>query len=181
MFRFELDDKLVNSLLRKVPEQLEYREGVILGKFKLPLGAVTVAMIPACSSSHVTVAIPFSHIKGDITGGFFLSKIVSAFWGTVSKKVESKLYPKLRQLGLPRETVELRKEKVKGEMVGKVIVSLRAVNRWLAQKEPKLRPSIQGMEFQSTGVTVIGELGDQGEPGSSSKKTSAKPTAPDYS
>ena len=74
-FKFQGDAKLVNSLLRRVPNQkLEYRHGCIIGEVKLPLGAVNAVVIPSFSGSHVVLAIPFNEIKGDITGGRSLSK-----------------------------------------------------------------------------------------------------------
>ena len=158
-FSFHVDDSLVNKLLRKVPNQrLEYRHGCILGTATLPVGAVNAIVIPSFSGSHVVLAIPFKEIKGNITGKFFLSKLISTFWGTISKQVEKAALPALQKHGLGREALTIEKVKEAGGDVGKIKLSVRAVNRWLEGQHPRLSPKLTGITFSPGGVEVTGEL-----------------------
>lgn len=158
-FKFQGDAKLVNSLLRRVPNQkLEYRHGCIIGEVKLPLGAVNAVVIPSFSGSHVVLAIPFNEIKGDITGKFFLSKLISAFWGTISKQVEKAAFPVLQKYGMDRDSLVIEKVKDSGGDVGKIKISVRAINRWLEAQHPRLSPNLTDLTFSIEGVEVKGNL-----------------------
>jgi hypothetical protein len=159
VFRVQIDTQLVNSALRSVPDQqFEYRHGCILGKVKLPIGAVSVVVVPSFNGSHLVFSIPFKEIKGDITGKFFLSKLVSTFWGTICKQLDAIVVPKLQKYGLPRDTLSHEKVKDRAGDVGKVKISARAVNQWLAGKHPRLRTSVTGINFTPEGLEVEGEV-----------------------
>lgn len=165
MFQVELDAQLINGFLTQVPGQrIDYRQGCFIGKFKLPLGALTAVIIPSCNGSQLLFAIPFSAIKGDITGKFLLSKLVKAFWGMISKKVEAAVAPQLRKVGLPPHTVKVEKAREKGGDVGRIVISLLAVNKWLGQKHPSLKVSLSDFNFTPEGVAVSGELASKGAP-----------------
>ena len=158
-FRLQADAKLMNSLLKRIPnQQLEYRHGCILGVVKLPLGAVSAVVIPSFSGSHVVLAIPSKEIKGDITGKFFLSKLLSAFWGTISKQVEKAALPVLQKYGIERDSLIIEKAKEAGGEVGKIKLSIRAINRWLEAQHPRLSPNLTDLTFSIEGVEVKGNL-----------------------
>lgn len=159
MVSIELDTPLINTLLQRVPDQqIEFRQGCLLGRFKLPLGAITAVIIPSCDGSHLVFSIPFSVIKGDITGKFLLSKLIKAFWGMISKKVEAMAAPELRKLGLPPTTIKVEKGKDKNGDVGRIVVSLNAVNAWLAEKPGRLTVRVADMAFSPDGARVMAEL-----------------------
>ena len=159
MFRIHLDDQLINSALRRVEgQQLEFRHGCILGKLKLPIGAVSVVVIPSFNGRELVLAVPFKEIRGDITGKFFLSKLVGTFWGTICNKIDAALIPKLQQAGLPRQTISHEKVKDRKGDIGKIKVSMHCVNSWLAGKHPTLTPSIENIAFSPEGAEIQGEL-----------------------
>lgn len=159
MFAVELDTQLINTFLQRVPDQkLEYREACLLGKFKLPLGALTAVIIPSCDGSHLVLSIPFSVIKGDITGKFLLSKLVKAFWGMISKKVEAMAAVELRKHGLPSSTVKVEKGTDKNGDVGRIVVSLGTINAWLAEKPGRLTVRLVDITFSKTGIKLSGDL-----------------------
>lgn len=158
-FKFQVDAKLVNTLLKRIPnQQLEYRHGCILGAAKLPLGSVNAVVIPSFNGSHVVLMIPFKEIKGDITGKFFLSKLISAFWGTISKQVEKAAYPILQKHGLGSEALIIEKVKESGGDVGKIKLSVKAINRWLEAQHPRLSASLTDLNFSTEGVELKGDL-----------------------
>ena len=158
-FKFQIDERLVNSLLGRIPNQeLQYRHGCFLGATKLPVGAVNAVVIPSFSGSHIVLAVPFKEIKGNITGKFFLSKFVSTFWGTISKQVEKMAWPVLQKNGLGRESLTIEKVKESGGDVGKIKLSVKAVNRWLEGQHPGLSPRLTDITFAPDGVEVTGEL-----------------------
>lgn len=161
MFRISLDSDLINTGLHKVPDpKLEFKHGCILGRINVPLGnaAVNMVAIPSFNGQYLVVSIPFSEVKGNITGKFFLSKLMSVFWGTISKQVEKMLVPRLQKIGLPRETVSIEKIKDKSGDVGKIKISMRCVNRWLAGKHPSLTPTITEISFSAEGMELVGDL-----------------------
>jgi hypothetical protein len=158
-FSFHIDESLVNTLLRRIPDQeLLYRHGCFLGATKLPVGAVNAVVIPSFSGSHVVLAVPFKEIKGNITGKFFLSKLVSTFWGTISKQVEKMALPILQRNGLSRDALLIEKVKGSGGDVGKIKLSVRAINTWLERQHPGLSPKLTGITFAPDGVELTGEL-----------------------
>jgi hypothetical protein len=158
-FTFHIDERLVNTLLKRIPDQkLAYRHGCLVGAAKLPLGAVNAIVIPSYSGSHIVLAVPFKEIKGDITGKFFLSKLVSTFWGTISKQVEKMALPVLQKNGLGRDSLTIEKVKDRGGDVGKIKLSVKAINRWLERQHPGLSPRLTGITFSPGGVEVTGEL-----------------------
>ncbi|MFA5506420.1 MAG: hypothetical protein WC314_20225 [Vulcanimicrobiota bacterium] len=158
-FKVQVDEKLLNSILKQIPEQkLEYRHGCFLGAAKLPVGAVKAVVIPSFNGSYVVFAVPFKEIKGDLTGKFFLSKLISVFWGTISKQAEKVALPVLRKYGMGADTLVIEKVKEAGGEVGKIKVSVNAINRWLEAQHPRLSPNLTGLIFSSEGVEVVGDL-----------------------
>lgn len=161
MFRITFDHVLINSVLKKVGDpKLEYRQGCILGQINVPLGsaAVNMVIIPTFNPRHLVFLIPFKEIKGSVTGKLFLSKLVGVFWGTISKEVEKRLVPLLRKAGLPTDTVSLEKSKDPSGDVGKIIISMPCVHRWLAGKHPTLAVKVVDMVFNSQGVEIVGDV-----------------------
>lgn len=159
MFRVHLDTQMITSGLGRIEgQQLEFRHGCILGKLKLPIGAVSIVVIPSFNGRDVVLAIPFKEIRGDITGKFFLSKLIGTFWGTICKKIDATLVPKLQAAGLPRDTISHEKAKDRNGDVGKIKVSMRAINGWLSGKHPRLTPLVQNVVFSPDGVEIVGEL-----------------------
>ena len=159
MFRLEIERDLFNSALEPFPKgHLEYKHGCIVGKVSLPIGAVSVVAVPSFDGSHVVFSVPFSEIKGDIAGGFFLSKIISTFWSTIAQQIESLIIPKLAKHGLPRNTVTTDKVKDRSGDVGKIKVSIRAINSWLAGKHPRLTPSVESVSFEQEAILIEGDV-----------------------
>lgn len=161
MFRITLDHALINSVLRKVADpKLEYRQGCLLGQINVPLGnaAVNMVIIPTFNERHLVFLVPFKEIKGSVTGKLFLSKLVGVFWGTISKQVEKRLLPLLRSAGLPSDTVSLEKSKDPSGDVGKIIISMQCVHRWLAGKHPTLAVKVVDMVFNSQGLEIVGDV-----------------------
>lgn len=158
-FRVQADERLVNAALRRVPGQsLQYRHGCILAAVSLPLGSVKAVAIPSFSSSHLVLAVPFKEIKGDITGKFFLSKLISAFWGAVSGQIEKAARPILQKYGLGRDALTIEKVTEAGGEVGKIKVSVDAINRYLAGQHPRLSPVLTEVTFSVEGIELRGEL-----------------------
>jgi hypothetical protein len=159
VIRAQADAALLNSYLGRLREhKLEYREGRLQGRIKLPVSACRVTIYPSCSSSHILLTLPFKEIQGESTGNFFLSKIVSTFWGTIAKQVESVLVPRLRAQGFPADTVTLEKSKEASGEVGRLKISLGALNFWLSSKHPRLKLRIRGMLFRPAAVEVEADL-----------------------
>lgn len=165
MFRFEADSGLINAVLRKIPNQdFLYQEGVIVGRVALPISSFTVVVVPGFDGTHVVLSIPFSEVKGDKTGKFFLSKILNVFWGTIAKQVEAAVIPRLRREGLPANTVTLERSKDRSGDVGKIKISLAAVNSWLAGRHPRLTPSVTDVCFTRGSCLIVGELASHNVP-----------------
>jgi len=158
VFKIQLDTALINSALRRAPEyNLSYRHGCILGQASLPLGAVRFVVVPNFNGTHLVFSIPFSEIKGEITG-FLLSKLLGMFWGMIGKQIDAAVLPKLRRLGLPHDTITHEKRKTPQGEVGQIKVSAEAINWWLSSQHPRLTPSLISMEFSPEGVELQGDL-----------------------
>lgn len=139
----------LNALLARLDYPVEYRHGCFLGRVKLPIGTVRAAAIPSCSESHLVFTVPFKEIKSEGAGSFLLSKILSTFWTTIAKQVESTVLPRLRSRGFSSDLLTLDRGKGAGGEFGLVKLSLPALNRWLADKHPLLRASLIKVRFGS--------------------------------
>ena len=159
MIKLHLDSQLINSALARLEGQkLEFRHGCILAKLTLPVGAVSAIVIPSFRDDHVLLTIPFQEIKGNITGKFFVSKVLSVFWNFIGSQIQSAVIPKLRQYGLGSDTISHRKTKARAGDVGEIMISLRAINRWLEGKHPRLNLSIREVAFSPEGADVTADL-----------------------
>ncbi|MGE0494150.1 MAG: hypothetical protein AB7S38_33375 [Vulcanimicrobiota bacterium] len=159
MIRLSVDSGLVNGLLARIPDhQLRYEQGCLVGHFKLPVGAATAVIVPACRDSELVFSIPFSQIRGDLTGRFLLSKLTSALWGTISQRIERAVRPVLLRQGLPANTVRLDRRRERDGDVGEVVVCLSSLNRWLAGRHPRLRLGVAGVHFHPAGLELLAEV-----------------------
>ena len=159
MFHLEFDSELVCSLLEKSSNlDLSYSDQAFSGRFKLPLGGVSANIFPEVEDQVLIFNIPFASIKADFGGQFLVSKIVKAFWGMISKKVESACHPWLRRQGLPENTIKASKATLGGQEFGQIAVSMSALNRWLESRQPNLLPNLTELIFLESGIRVAGTL-----------------------
>lgn len=163
MIKVHLNSQLINSALARVEgQELEFRHGCILAKVKLPVGAVSAVVIPTFRDQQLLLVIPFKEIKGNITGGFFLSKLLSVFWGFIGSQIQSAVVPKLRQYGFGTDVISHQKVKGRDGDVGEISISLRAVNRWLEGKHPRLNLNVTEVAFGPDGADISAELKEVG-------------------
>lgn len=159
MFTIHLDRALVNSILRKAGQQkVEFRDGHFSIESDLPIGSVEALVVPSFKGAELVLSIPFTEIKGNLPGGFLLTKLLGTFWGTISKQVEKFALPRLDRMGLPRDSLSLEKKSSPAGDVGTIRLSVKAVNRWLAGRHPRLAPELNELKFSPQGVEVIGTL-----------------------
>lgn len=159
MFRIHTEAKLLNRFIKtKSKQDFTYSQGRLNGNVSVPVGTVSVVVIPSCTGSSVVFSIPFSEINKGKSGGFFLSKLIGTAWGAFSKQIEDAVVPVLQKKGLPRDILTIEKTKDSSGDVGKVRVSLDVLNRWLAGKHPRLTPSVKEVLFFEEGVEVVGQV-----------------------
>lgn len=146
----------VNAWLARVPDYgLRYDRGRLKARVKLPIGAVSVVVVPTFEPGAVVLRIPFAEVTAEGAGGFLVSKAVGVFWGTIGKQVEGVLRPRLQEQGFGPDLVLL--EKV-GE-VGTVRISLPELNRWLAVREPRVPTEVVGLELRPEEVLAVVRVG----------------------
>lgn len=152
MVRVFLAGEHLNRLLTRFAQQpMSYRGGCFVGHFKLPIGGATAVAVPSVQGRQLVVSVPFKEIKGDLTGGFLLSRLTKTFWGFISDSIEKQARGPLRDMGLPQDTLQVGRH---GD-VGMVTVSLDRLNQWLAtQPVPGVIPVVEEVEFQDHGVGV---------------------------
>jgi hypothetical protein len=156
-FQVHLHPDLINSLLRRVPDyRFEYRHGCLLGRVKLPISAVQVLVIPSCDGSHIAFTLPFSEVKSEGAGSFLLPKIMSTFWGSVAKQIESNAVPRLQRLGFCSDALTLEQGKGPAGEFGRIKLSLAALNRWLESQHPSLTLSLTDLKFSADGCEIQG-------------------------
>lgn len=135
---------------------LEYEHGCFRAHCKLPVGGADLVAVPSFRGGTLTMSIPFSHIRGDLTGGF-LKHLTSLAWGPIRDMLAGQVADALRVHGLPRDTVEIVQERDDdGEQVGVVRVFMHRVNGWLVL-QPWMQPlalSVENMRFLERSVQV---------------------------
>ena len=137
----------LNLFLRDA-EGWRYEQGCLMGKVKLPIGAVNLVVVPAQQGDFLVLSIPFDKVRGNITGGL-LGSLVNMLWKVISDQVTKRVTKILAAQGLPADTVTL--EKQKG--AGLIAVSLVRVNGWLARQQVlNLKPFLQNVWFEPHGV-----------------------------
>ena len=148
MIHLFLSAREVNLFLRDVEGPWRYEGGLLLGRVKLPLGAVNLVVVPAHKGDWVVLSIPFDKVRGDITRGL-MGPLLKMLWGFISERVSKELDKMLAAQGLPRDTVTVEK---RGD-VGTVAISLVRLNQRLAREQLLgLKPFVQGASFGEDGV-----------------------------
>lgn len=160
MIALKLDAPLLNSVARQIfpAYDLEYREGCLHGSVPLSLATVTIVVVPSCSPTHLTLSVPFQAVRADKAPAFLMSKLVGLLWGSISKQIESSVLPNLMRAGLAADTVSTQRGRTPQGDVGAILVSLKDVNRWLADRHPRLTANINEIHFDPACVEIRATL-----------------------
>ena len=72
--------------------------------------------------------------------------------------MEKAAFPALQKYGMGRDSLVIEKVKDSGGDVGKIKISVSAINRWLEAQHPRLSPNLTDLTFSIEGVEVKGNL-----------------------
>lgn len=156
MIALTLDAPFINSAMRQaLPDyRLEYRDGCLLASVPLSLGTVSLVVVPHCTATHLVFILPFQEVRSEKAPAFLLATLVGVLWGSISKQIESRLLPKIRDAGLSPDTVTSQRVNTPDGDTGQILVSLEAINSWLSQRHPRLSAHVSEVRFESDSVEI---------------------------
>ncbi len=112
--------------------------------------------IPAFRRGRLLLTVPFSHIRGELTGGL-LKHLTSLAWGPIRDFLQGQIDRLLSEAGLPYDLVSIEQRRDDdGQQLAVIEVSMQRLNGWLAARK-WLTPravQIEGLKFTDQDVTV---------------------------